>query len=286
MNALVVTTLAFFAACASVLVARSNAASARALLVWLGPVVTAAAAGGLYAWYETRAASAALPGSAPGVLSGSMAPGRGGELNELGRQLANKLGEGAPPAPQSEKRDAGDLRDLSKRLAEKLERDPENGPGWALLARSYANTQRFGDAEQAFATAAKLLPRDAALFAEWAEAYVMAHERKWDRRATELVNQALALDPKQLKALALAGAEAFARSDYKAAAGYAARMKAAAPPDSAEAREAEANLAEAQARIAGKVGGAAAAESSASASPSVSVAGKVVPDPGVRARTP
>jgi cytochrome c-type biogenesis protein CcmH len=243
MNALVVAALAFLAAWLSVLVARSTAFGTRALLVWIGPVVTAVVAGGLYAWYESRATTPTTASVTQGAAGGTMAPGRAGDLNEIGRQLANKLGEAPPPAPQSQK-PAGDLRELSKRLAEKLERDPENGPGWALLARSYANTQRFADAEQAFAKAARLQPRDAAVFADWAEAHLMASERKWDRRAAELVKEALGIDPKQLKALALAGAEAHARGDDKAAAGFWKRMKAAAPPDSAEAREAEASLAQ------------------------------------------
>ena len=252
MNALVVALLTFFAASLSALLARSKAAGVPVLLVWIAPVVTAAASGGLYAWYETRATPAATAGVVPGTKAGGMQAGTGGDLNELGRQLANKLGDNAQPIPETPKRDAGDLGELSKRLAEKLERDPGNAQGWALLARSYANTQRFGEAERTFAKAAKLLPGDAALLADWADAYVMAHDRKWDRRAEELVQQALTIDPKNLRALALAATGAGARGDHKAATSHWARLKAAAVPGSAEAREAEANLA--QASAAGKGG--------------------------------
>ncbi|MBK5105472.1 MAG: tetratricopeptide repeat protein [Burkholderiales bacterium] len=252
MNALVVAALVFFAAWLSVLVSRSSAAGVRKWLVWLGPVVTATAAGGLYAWYETPAASTALATATPRFTSSATVLGKSSELDEMGRQLANKLGQDAQPAPESAKRDAGDLRELSKRLAEKLERDPQNGPGWALLARSYSNTGQFGEAEQAFAKAAKLQPNDASLFADWADAYLSAHEGKWDQSAADIVKQALAIDPKLPKALALAGAEAGARGDYKAAADYWTRAKAVVPPDSAAAREAEANLKEAKERSAAK----------------------------------
>lgn len=250
MNALVVASLAFVAACLSLIAARSSAAGARSLFVWFVPVLTAASAGGLYALYEARPAPAVQAGIIPGTLGLGMPAGSGRELGGLGAQRAMKPSESAPP--EAPVRDAGNLSELSKRLAEKMERDPANGQGWALLARSYANTQRFAEAEQTFAKAAKLLPGDAALRADWADAYVMAHDRKWDRRADELVQQALAADPKHLKALALAASGANARGDFKAAAGYWSRMKAAAVPGSAEAREAEANLA--QSRAAGKGG--------------------------------
>jgi cytochrome c-type biogenesis protein CcmH len=252
MNALVVAALVCIAAWLSVLVARSNAAGARTLLVWLTPIATALAAGGLYSWYETSATSPTLSGSRAGITSGAPARSGGRDLDDIAKHLAKKLGQDAPPAPEAPKRDAGDLRELTKRLAEKLERDPQNGPGWTLLARSYANTGQFGEAEQTFAKAAKLQPKDATLFADWADAYVFAHERKWDARAADIVKQALAIDPKLPKALALAGTEAQVRGDYKQAADYWARLKAAALPGSAEALQAEANLMDAKARLAGK----------------------------------
>jgi cytochrome c-type biogenesis protein CcmH len=157
-------------------------------------------------------------------------------------------------APQSAepKPVGGDLNALSRRLSEKLAKDPNNGDGWLLLARSYREIRQFKEAEEAFSKAAKLLPADAALFADWADVYVMSHDRKWDAKANDLVAQALKADPKHLKALALAGSAAFDAGDYKKAAGFWKRMKAVAPADSMEAKEATANLAEAEARLGGK----------------------------------
>ncbi len=252
MNALVVALLAFAAASLSVALARNKAVAPRTLLVWLLPVLTSALAGGVYVLYEKRPMPAAPAGIIPGTLGVAMPPAGGRDLGNLGRPREIRPGENAQPASDAPVRDAGNLGELSKRLADKMERDPGNGQGWALLARSYANTQRFAEAEQTFAKAAKLLPGDAALLADWADAYVMAHERKWDRRAEELVQQALAADPKHLKALSLAASGANARGDYQTAAGFWAKMKAAAIPESAEAREAEANLA--RARSSGKGG--------------------------------
>jgi cytochrome c-type biogenesis protein CcmH len=157
-------------------------------------------------------------------------------------------------AGKEPKSTGGDLRDQSRRLAEKLAKDPDNGVGWLLLARSYREIRQLKEADEAFAKADKLLPPDASMLADWADTYVIGNDRKWDAKAKELVSRALKADPKHLKSLALAGSAAFDQGDYKAAAGFWKRMKAAAPPDSMEAREADANLAEAESRIKGSSG--------------------------------
>jgi cytochrome c-type biogenesis protein CcmH/NrfG len=67
----------------------------------------------------------------------------------------------------------------------------------------------------------------------------------------DIVKRALAADPKHLKSLALAGSEAFDRSDFKAAIDYWKRMKATAPSGSMDAKLADSNIEEAMSRISG-----------------------------------
>jgi cytochrome c-type biogenesis protein CcmH len=62
----------------------------------------------------------------------------------------------------------------------------------------------------------------------------------------ELVARALAADPTQWKALALAGTAAFDRKDYVRAAAYWERMKASVPPGSQIAQSVDASIAEAR----------------------------------------
>lgn len=152
----------------------------------------------------------------------------------------------APAAP------GGDLQMLVPRLREKLAADPGNGEGWLLLARSYGQLRQYGDAVAAYRRAAELLPADAGLLAEWADALVMANQGRWDETARQLVARALAVDRRHVKALALAGSAAFDRRDYAGAIGFWNEMKAAAPAGSIEARLAEANIAEAVRRRAAK----------------------------------
>ena len=198
------------------------------------PVLVAALASAIYAWTAVRPSGPSLAADAD-------------DMQSLARQLARKVGEGAPEKPP-----AGDLRDLVKSLAAKMERDPKNGAGWALLGRTYANIQQFAEAEGAFEKAVALQQGDSALYADWAEAHFMALGRKWDKRALELIGKALAADPRNLKALTLAGTEAMDRSDYRKAVTYWSQLLAAAPPGSEEARQAEAKLAQIKALAGGK----------------------------------
>ncbi|HET6720693.1 MAG TPA: hypothetical protein VFH22_13650 [Rhodocyclaceae bacterium] len=161
---------------------------------------------------------------------------------------------GAPPAMPSVTPAApgGDLQMLVPRLREKLAADPANGEGWLLLARSHGQLQQYADAVAAYRRAADLLPADAGLLADWADAQVMANQGRWDDAARQLVQRALAIDRRHLKALALAGSAAFDRRDYAGAIGFWNEVKAVAPAASIEARLAEANRAEAARRLGGK----------------------------------
>lgn len=210
MTAIATACFALAIGCLAALAVRWTGFSGRApLLGALLPVIAASLAAGATAWI-----AASLAGHKPSVAS------PGSELEVIAVELRRKLGMAGPEAPQQAvARPAGDLRDLARGLAEKLKRDPGNGDGWALLARSYMNIQQFGDAEAAFEKAASLLPPDAALLADWADARVMARDGKWDSQARRLVERALTTDPANPKALALSaaakGAAAQSRSTGK-----------------------------------------------------------------------
>ncbi|MBP5986504.1 MAG: hypothetical protein KA538_04900 [Azonexus sp.] len=146
----------------------------------------------------------------------------------------------------------GDLNTVVKRLADKMAADPNNGEGWLLLAKTYNELHKYREADAAYEKAAALLPADATMLADWADTHVMANDRKWDDAGRKIVKRAVAADTKHVKALALAGSEAFARADYKAAIDFWKRMKAAAPADSMDGKLADANIAEANAMLSGK----------------------------------
>lgn len=109
-------------------------------------------------------------------------------------------------------------------LAERMQTQPDNLPGWVMLARSYETMQRYDQAIHAYQVAlqaARTLgisaPEQARLWADLADAQASAQEGRLDGAAAEAIAQALELDAQQPKALALAGAAALQAGDPLAA---------------------------------------------------------------------
>jgi cytochrome c-type biogenesis protein CcmH len=138
-------------------------------------------------------------------------------------------------------------------LAKRLQQSPQDGDGWAMLARSYSYLGKFPEAVKAYEKAVELLPKDAHLLADYADALAMTHERRLAGEPMKLVQRALTLDPKDVKALALAGSDAFDRHDYAMAVSYWDRAVKAGPPDPQFARQLQAGLEEARKLAGGAV---------------------------------
>ena len=87
-------------------------------------------------------------------------------------------------------------------LAKRLEQNPGDADGWAMLGRSYVSLEKYGDASNAYAKAAELKKNDADILTEYAFALAMANGRKLEGRPAELIKQALSIAPENPKVLA------------------------------------------------------------------------------------
>ncbi|OGA39792.1 MAG: c-type cytochrome biogenesis protein CcmI [Betaproteobacteria bacterium RIFCSPLOWO2_12_FULL_65_110] len=160
---------------------------------------------------------------------------------------------GRPPAAQAAAGHAAEneqMLAMADSLAKRLNAAPEDGEGWAMLGRTYAYVGRLQDALNAFEEAIKRRPDDARLLADYADVYAGA--RGGGSLAGEpekLLKRALALDPNQPKALALAGTIAFQKKDFATAARDWERALAVLPQDSEFAKQITAGLAEARAAL-------------------------------------
>jgi cytochrome c-type biogenesis protein CcmH len=105
-------------------------------------------------------------------------------------------------------------------LAKRLEQNPGDAAGWAMLGRSYVNLERYSDASNAYAKAAGLKPDDADILAEYAFALAMTNGRQLQGRPAELIKQALKIAPENPKVLQLAGTAEFEAKNYKQAIVY------------------------------------------------------------------
>jgi cytochrome c-type biogenesis protein CcmH len=109
---------------------------------------------------------------------------------------------------------------LSERLKKKLEQNPNDGVGWALLARSYVEIGRHADAVPVYEKAMKLIPDDPQMLVDYADALGVLNGRKLAGKPELLIHQALKIDPSHVKALMLAGTLAFDRKEFGRAAQY------------------------------------------------------------------
>jgi len=150
---------------------------------------------------------------------------------------------------------AGDIEPLLELLKKKLESKPNDGAGWALLARSYVEIHRHADAVPAYEKAVKVIQDDPQLLADYADALAVVNGHNLAGKPEELVNQALKLDPHHPKALMLAATAAFDRKDYKQAISYWERLQKDLPADSELLPEVKASLNEAHALSGDKASG-------------------------------
>jgi cytochrome c-type biogenesis protein CcmH len=167
-------------------------------------------------------------------------------------------------------------------LAKKVHERPDDIQGWALLARSQAALGRFPEATESYEHLLGLAPDDAQVLADYADALGMSQGRSLAGRPTELVKKALAIDPHQPKALALAGTAALDTGDFRQALGYWETLAGDLPAGSEDRSRVDAIVAEVRERAtaAGKplpaaqpgVASAAPAAAGASVSGSVSIA--------------
>lgn len=117
-------------------------------------------------------------------------------------------------------------------LAKRLEQNPGDAEGWIMLGRSYISLEKYSEASNAYAKAAALKTDDADLLADYAFAVAMANGQQLQGQPLELVKRALQLDPKNAKALELAGSAEFQAKNYKPAIEYWQKLLAMTPPDS------------------------------------------------------
>ena len=148
---------------------------------------------------------------------------------------------------------ADSLEALVERLKQKMEQNPNDGVGWVLLARSYVGMGRHSEAVPIFQKAVTLIPDDAQLLADYADTLGVVHGRKLEGPPEVLIQQALKIDPRNVKALMLAGTVAFNRKNYARAAKdwEQARANLPADVDPEMTQQLMAAIAEAQSQLTG-----------------------------------
>jgi cytochrome c-type biogenesis protein CcmH len=140
--------------------------------------------------------------------------------------------EAAPAAAAPGGRTQAQIEANVAALAKKLQANPSDAQGWAMLARSYGQMEKYSEATGAYAKATELTPDNADLWAEYAFAAAMTNGRKLEGQPMEFVDRALKLDPNNAKALGLAANAAFEAKNFPKAIDYWQRLLKQVPPNS------------------------------------------------------
>lgn len=201
----------------------------------------------------------------------------------LGNPKAWSVGPGESGEAQAEGMQMAQIETMVNQLAERLKSRPDDAEGWMMLGRSYAVLGRFAEAVPAYQKVLALRPQDAQAHADLADAKGMLNDRRLDGEPEQLIRKALALDPRNLKALSLAGTIAFQRGDFAQAVKHWELAVATGEPGSELTRNLESGIAEARQR-GGLAAAAPTSATPAAAAAGATVGGKVVLSAALKAR--
>ena len=154
---------------------------------------------------------------------------------------------GAAPAMTVEQIEA-----MVQRLAARLQARPADPDGWRMLIRSYETLRRFDQAAAAYGQLLQHTPETPELLADYAVTLGMSQGQTLAGAPERLIHRALALDPDNIQALALAGSAAFERHDYANAVKPWQRLLAQVPQESEMAQSIARSIDKARALQAGQ----------------------------------
>ena len=188
----------------------------------------------------------------------------------FGLYLLSGAPESVSPEFASAPREPASLDELVVDLRTRLAREPKDLDAWRLLGRAELARGRADEARAAFERAMSLAPGDAQVRVDYADALAQAQGAVLEGRPIALIREALAIDARNPKALALAGAYEVGRNDFPAATVLWKRLLEVLPADSEQAKQVAGFLADLQAgrppQVAARPATAAASEGGAAAS--------------------
>lgn len=150
------------------------------------------------------------------------------------------------PPPASQQITQEQINAMVDSLAQKLKQNPDDAEGWIMLGRSYNAMRRYSEAADAYAHAVELMPGNAQVLTDYADILAMKNGRNMVGEPEKYIQQALQIDPNNMKAVALMGTAHFQRKNYAAAIEAWQKILAMVPPDSPIAASIKANISQAQ----------------------------------------
>ncbi len=126
----------------------------------------------------------------------------------------------------------GDFSAMLEKIRNKTEENPNDAEAWLMLAKTHSVMEQWPESNKAYAKAVQLQPKNATALAGYAESLAILNGRVMQGQPAELIRQALAINPKEPKALELAGIGAFQENNFAQAAYYWKQLLNQLPPES------------------------------------------------------
>lgn len=125
------------------------------------------------------------------------------------------------------------MAELAEQLRQRLEENPDNAEGWAMLGQTYMRIEQYPQAAEAYERLAEVTSDDANASAGAlglaAQAKFFASQGRLTPEVQETIDAALALNPDDVNALSLLGIHAFGQENYQQAIDYWERIVEVAP---------------------------------------------------------
>lgn len=131
-------------------------------------------------------------------------------------------------------------------LITRLNNNPEDIEGWFMLARTYAIMKRYDEAASTYARLNQMIPDDPQILSDYADVLAMTNDGSLTGKPSELIAEALNLDPEYPKALALAGTVEYEKKEFSQAAAFWERLLAVIPGESQLAQSVRESIADAR----------------------------------------
>lgn len=159
-------------------------------------------------------------------------------------QLANatQMNRGGSDTPAGH----DNFSSVLENLIQRLNQDPEDIDGWIMLGRTYAIMERYAEASNTYAKLVELVPNNPQILSDYADVLAMKNQGTLAGKPTELIHEALRIDPQYPKALALAGTAEFEQEKYDQAAAHWEKLLEVIPDDSQLAKSVKDSINEAK----------------------------------------
>lgn len=159
-------------------------------------------------------------------------------------QLANatQMNRGGSDTPAGH----DNFSSVLENLIQRLNQNPEDIDGWIMLGRTYAIMERYAEASNTYAKLVELVPNNPQILSDYADVLAMKNQGTLAGKPTELIHEALRIDPQYPKALALAGTAEFEQEKYDQAAAHWEKLLEVIPDDSQLAKSVKDSINEAK----------------------------------------